>query len=180
MRVKISLLMLLIIAIAFKSTTVFLAFAMLPTIVALATDRTLGKTKTICVGAMNFSGAFPFLLEFWSEFGAQTVENAFSLVANPETIIVIYLLAAGGYAIDMAVTGITATYLVQRSQNRLEKVKKEQKDLIKRWGEKVTGLQRLDDYGFPVDENGNPIMPPSAIDDDDKDESNDQKEKADN
>ncbi len=150
--------MLLIIAVAFKSTTVFLAFAMLPTIVALATDRTIARTKSICVGAMNFAGAFPFLLKFWSEFGAQTVEDAFSLIANPETVIIIYLLAAGGYAIDMAVTGITANYILQRSKNRLVKVKKEQENLIKRWGEKVTGMQRLDDYGFPVDENGNPIM----------------------
>ena len=146
---KISFALLLFIGAIFLETTVFLAFGMMPTIVVFAVDKTVGKNKTICVGAMNFAGCFPFLLKFWTEFGQQTVENAFRLVADVQNIIVIYLLAAGGYAIDAAVTGITSSIIVQRSQSRLKSIKKEQKDLIARWGEKVTGHYDLDDYGFP-------------------------------
>lgn len=135
----------------FLPTTVFLAFGMMPTMAAFLTDRSVGRNKTICVGLMNFAGCFPFLLKFWTDFGHQTVSNAFRLASDLETIIVIYLLAAGGYAIDIAVTGITSNIVIKRSQKRLKKARIEQEKLVKRWGEKVTGQYALDDYGFPVE-----------------------------
>jgi hypothetical protein len=129
---------------------VILFFVMLPTIAAFVSDRSVGRNKTICVGAMNFAGCFPFLLEFWTEFGQQTVDNALRLIADAQTVIVIYMLAAGGYAIDKAVTGIAVSIIAQRTESRLKKIDKEQEKLVKRWGEKVTGQYQLDDYGFPV------------------------------
>lgn len=147
---KLAIGLLIIIAIIFKETAVFLSFAMMPTIAAYALDRSVGKSKTICVGTMNFAGCFPFLLDFWTTFGEQTISNAFRLVADVQNVIIIYLLAAGGYAIDMAVTGITSSIIVQRSEARIKKIKKEQDALIARWGDKVTGRYVLDDYGFPV------------------------------
>ncbi len=150
MALKLALLILVVVGVIFLPTTVFLAFGMMPTIAAFVTDRSVGRNKTICIGAMNFAGCFPFLLEFWTEFGQQTVENAFRMVSNVENILVIYMLAAGGYAIDKAVTGITSSLVIQRSEKRLKKIKIEQEKLVKRWGEKVTGQYRLDDYGFPI------------------------------
>lgn len=152
MKKKLSMLLLTIIGFVFLPTTIFLSFGMMPTVATYAMDRSVGKNKTICIGLMNFAGCFPFLLKFWTEFSQQTVSNAFHLVADVETIIVIYLLAAGGYAIDMAVTGITASIVVQRSNSRIKKIKKEKKKLVDRWGEKVTGKYKLDDYGFPINE----------------------------
>jgi len=150
MHLKLAFAIVFVVGIIFLPTTVFLLFGMMPTIAAFVSDRSVGRNKTVCVGAMNFAGCFPFLLEFWTEFGQQTVENAFRLAADLETIIVIYMLAAGGYAIDKAVTGITATLIIQKAQKRARKIDKEQEKLIKRWGEKVTGQYQLDDYGFPI------------------------------
>ena len=147
---KLAIALLVVIAIIFKETAVFLSFGMMPTIAAFALDRSIGKSKTICVGTMNFAGCFPFLLDFWTTFGEQTISNAFRMVADIQNVIIIYLLAAGGYAIDAAVTGITSTLIVQRAEARLKKIKKEQDGLVERWGEKVTGRYALDDYGFPV------------------------------
>lgn len=147
---KVGLLCLGILGFVFLPTTVFLAFGMMPTMAAFLSDRSVGRNKTICVALMNFAGCFPFLLKFWTEFGQQTVENAFRLVADVETIIVIYLLAAGGYAIDIAVTGITSNIVLKRSKKRLKKARIEQEKLVKRWGLKVTGKYELDSYGFPV------------------------------
>jgi len=149
MRLKLALLILLVVAVIFLPTTIFLAFGMMPTIAAFVTDRSVGRNKSICIGAMNFAGCFPFLLKFWTEFGQQNIENAFRLAADIETIIVIYMLAAGGCAIDKAITGIASNLIIQRSETRLSKIKIEQDKLVKRWGEKVTGLYKLDDYGFP-------------------------------
>ena len=168
MMLKLSLLIVTVVGFIFLSTTIFLLFGMLPTIAALATDRSIGKNKTICIGAMNFAGCFPFLLEFWTEFGQQTVENALKLIGSVENILVIYLLAAGGYAIDKAVTGITASLIIQRAESRIKSIQAEQEKLVKRWGEKVTGQYRLDDYGFPI----HPIPTKTQItnQDDSKDE----------
>jgi len=115
MHLKLAFAIVFVVGIIFLPTTVFLLFGMMPTIAAFVSDRSVGRNKTVCVGAMNFAGCFPFLLEFWTEFGQQTVENAFRLAADLETIIVIYMLAAGGYAIDKAVTGITATLIIQKA-----------------------------------------------------------------
>jgi len=159
MKVKIALLFFCVIAYIFLPTTIILAFGMMPTIAAYSMDRSVGKNKTICVGLMNFAGCFPFLLEFWTEFGQQTVSNAFSLIADVQTVLVVYMLAAGGYAIDIAVSGIMSSFILQRSKKKLEKMQKEQKKLIDRWGEKVTGKYKLDDFGFPI----RPIADKTAI-----------------
>lgn len=66
-------------------------------------------------------------------------------------MIVMYLIAAGGYAIDLAITGIMANFLIQKSQKRLKRIIKKQDELSDYWGEKVTGKYELDDYGFPID-----------------------------
>jgi hypothetical protein len=150
--VKLSILCICIVGYIFLPTTVFLAFGMMPTMAAFLTDRSVGRNKTVCVGLMNFAGCFPFLLKFWTEFGQQTVPNAFRLVADLETIIVVYLLAAGGYAIDIAVTGITSSIVIKRSKKKLKQARIEQEKLVKRCGEKVTGKYALDDFGFPTEE----------------------------
>jgi len=150
MRAKILLIMSIGLGYVFMSSTILLAFGMLPTIAAFGIDKTYAKTKTICVGAMNFSGCFPFLLQLHTEFGQPTIEDTLLLIADVNTIIIIYVIAAGGYAIDSTISGITSTFLMQKYQSRLEKIKKQQNKLVKKWGEKVTGLYQLDAHGFPV------------------------------
>lgn len=147
---KILLLFALVTGIIFKSTTILLALWMMPTLAAYTIDRTIGKSKTLCVGLMNFAGCFPFLLKFWTTFGEQTLENALSMAADYKIVITIYALAAGGYAIDLAVTGITASFIAQRSEARIKSIEKQQKQLIDLWGDKVTGKYQLDEQGFPV------------------------------
>lgn len=135
----------------FLPTTIFLAIGMMPTLAAFTIDRSVGKSKTICVGFMNFAGCFPFVLQLWTDYGQPTIENALTLIADVQNIIIVYLLAAGGYAIDVAVTGITATLIIQRLNSRLEHVKDKQKKLEEEWGEKVTGKYVLDEFGFPLE-----------------------------
>jgi hypothetical protein len=148
---RLALICILISAIIFLPTAILLVFGMMPTIAAYTIDKSVGKSKTLCVGFMNFAGCFPFLLEFWTEFADQSIQNAFILIADVQNMIVMYLIAGGGYAIDLAVTGIMANFIIQNAQKRLKKIKKKQNDLSDYWGEKVTGKYELDPYGFPVD-----------------------------
>lgn len=139
-------------AIVFLPTTIILVFGMMPTIASFVMDRTVGKNRTICVGSMNFAGCFPFLLDLWTTPGMhQSIEHSLAIIADAKTIIVIYLLAVGGYAIDLAVTGITSSIIAQRSEARLRAIKKQQAEMIDQWGDKVTGKYRLDDFGFPIE-----------------------------
>ena len=150
MKKKIIIISVLALGVAFLPTTILLAFALMPTIAAFTVDKTVGRSRTLCVGFMNFAGAFPFLLEFWTEFGNRTIENAFMLIGDVQNILIIYSLAGGGYAIDIAVTGIMSSLIIQRANNRMETLDKRQKELVKLWGDKVTGKYRLDQNGFPI------------------------------
>lgn len=139
----------LLTAIVFVPTTIFLFFAMLPTIVITAFDQ-LGKggTRGLTIGAMNLAGCTPFLIDLWTK--SHSASMAITLITDPRTIIVIYCAAGAGYLIDWAMTGIVSTMMVQRGGQRLKDIDKKKKAMVERWGEEVTGLIPLDEHGFPI------------------------------
>lgn len=145
----------IITAFVFMPSTVMLFFAMLPTAAAALSDRIRGETRMLTVGAMNLAGCTPFLLDLWRN--GHTLDNAFRIITDPRTIIVIYCAAAIGWLIDWAMSGIVATVMVQRGAGRLKDIKVKQAALVERWGKEVTGDYVLDSYGFPVD-GAEPIM----------------------
>lgn len=146
-RLKIIGVALLIMGIIFHPTTIVLAIGMMPTIGASLIDRSRSKFLTISVGLMNAAACLPVILHLW-DIG-HDYSNAITLVAQPRTIIFIYVIAALGYIIDFALTGIVSNILVQRGQARMKTIEKRHKELIERWGLKVNGKIPLDDEGFP-------------------------------
>ena len=135
--------------ILFLPTAFLLAVGLLPTFVAAVVDHEPGKNKTFTIGAMNFAGCFPYLLQVWMT--SDSMEKALILLTEPNTIIVMYGAAALGYAINTLVTMGISFLLVQRSQLRLQKIETEKKALEERWGVKVNGDYDLDEHGFPID-----------------------------
>jgi hypothetical protein len=146
-RLKIIGVALAIMGVIFHATTIVLAIGMMPTIGASLIDRSRSKFLTISVGLMNAAACLPVILHLW-EIG-HDYNNAIALVAQPRTIIFIYVIAALGYIIDFALTGIVSNILVQRGQSRMKAIEKRHKELIERWGLKVNGKIPLDDEGFP-------------------------------
>jgi len=136
-------------AIVFLPTTFMLSIAMLPTLAAAFVDRSKRKSKAITVGAMNLSGAVPFLLDLWTK--GHNFEQAIEIVTNPKAIVVMYAAAAIGYLIDWAMTGIIASLLLQRGKARVKAIKKRQKELVDRWGKEVTREIAVDQYGFAIE-----------------------------
>jgi hypothetical protein len=63
-----------------------------------------------------------------------------------------YGTAALGYVADWILTNIISGVLYEQAKLRIESIKKRQKDLISRWGDKVKGNQPLDSMGFPLEE----------------------------
>ncbi|MFK7840519.1 MAG: hypothetical protein AB8B83_09365 [Bdellovibrionales bacterium] len=139
----------LLMAIVFLPTTLMLMIGTLPTFAALFVDRTKRKTKVVTVGVMNVAGCVPFILELWTK--GHNFERAVEIISNPQAVVVMYSAAAVGYLIDWAMTGIVASFLLQRGKARSKAIKKRQEELVQRWGREITGEVNVDKYGFEVE-----------------------------
>ncbi len=136
---------------AFLPTTLILFFGLMPTFAALVIDPTPDRIKTMAVGAMNIAGCIPFLLLLWTGGNGQSVEEAFKLITQPQTLITIYSCAAGGYLIFYTVSGLVSGIMLQSGKSRYEEVHKRMHELERKWGREVTGALPLDERGFPED-----------------------------
>lgn len=140
----------LITAVVFSSMSILLFIGMIPTIVSGLVDRSKYRLRTWTVGAMNFAGCAPFMLEVWRK-GA-TIELSLNYITQPRTIVVMFSAAAMGYVIDWAITSLVASFMVQRGKSRAKEIDRQQKELIQRWGPEITGTIPLDEFGFPKED----------------------------
>lgn len=122
-----------------------IAVGMLPSVVALISNRGLPKFKVLSVSALNFAGCFPYVLQIWAN--GLTIEKGFQILMDPFVIIVIYLAAAVGYMIDWFLTGYIASLLYQRGQARITAIDARQNELIGRWGDEIAGRLPLNAEG---------------------------------
>lgn len=136
-------------SVLFMATTAVMLFGMLPTLAANLIDKSIQKSRAISVGMMNFAGTMPFLLELWLSASPNSMDTALSIIIQPKTGIIIYTIAAAGYAIEAAVTGMVATLMQQRAQFRLQAIDARRAELTQRWDDYVDGETPLDDFGFP-------------------------------
>jgi hypothetical protein len=142
----------LVCAVLFMPTTMILLAGMMPTLAANIIDKSRQKSRAISVGMMNFAGCMPFLLELWLGPAPNSMDAATVIVLQPKTIIIIYVVAAAGYAIEAAVTGMVATMMQQRARARLREIERSLVEMTDRWQEYVDGSVPLDDYGFPIED----------------------------
>lgn len=149
-RTQLVLISALICSVVFSSMSVIMAVGMIPTIVCGVVDRSKYRLRTWTVGAMNFAGCAPFMMEVWKK-GA-TIELSLKYISEPRTVVVMFFAASMGYVIDWAMTGMVSSIMVQRGKSRLKDIHKQQKELVERWGAEITGLIALDEFGFPKDD----------------------------
>lgn len=121
----------------FYATTIFLVIGMLPAIVAKIADRTKEKTKSLTIGFMNFAGCFPFWYDILEK--GHNIDAVLSVLSQPSSMVIIYSTALLGYLIEWGVVGFVANIAVQRGKARLVAIKKQQEELVRRWGPEVTG-----------------------------------------
>ncbi len=149
-RGQIFLIMLIIGGIVFSAMSMIMAIGMIPTFVAAIVDRTEGRLRAMTIGALNFAGCAPFMIEIFKK--GNNIETAISYIMEPRTIVVMYAAAAMGYLIDWAMGGIVSSIMVQKAKLRIKDIRKKQADLTVRWGDEVTGSITLDEYGFALRE----------------------------
>lgn len=129
--------LLIMLSFLFWESTSLFWIGMLPTIVVWIIDRSKQKSQTLTVGAMNFAGCFPYLLNIWTAHDAAILSERY--LNDPLTIITIYGAAFLGYIINYLTVSSFSLYASQKAKNRVNKIDKEQKSLEERWGRKVSG-----------------------------------------
>lgn len=132
----------------FPAASMIMTIGMMPTIVILLLSSEENRIRAAIIGALNFAGCFPFLLDIAR--GGHLVSHAFELISDPLTIVIIYSAAAIGYAIEWAVSGIASNILYERASIRYRALVKKQQEMVELWGESVTGKLMLDAEGFPL------------------------------
>lgn len=118
-------------------TVMLVGIGMLPTFVAWICDRTEEKFATFCVGGLNFSGVFPYLMDLWTRH--HSVGAASATLTNVFSLAVMFGSAALGWMLFAAVPPVIATFLNVLSDHRLTILRTQQRKLVEEWGEEVRG-----------------------------------------
>ena len=118
------------------STFLILIFGMLPTWVSFLTDRSPDKYASFCIGGMNFSGTFPFLMDLW--MGEHTLSQAYDIMTDVFSLGIMYSAAAFGWLMFTFIPPVVGAFLTVLAQRRVAALRNEQRLLIEEWGEAVT------------------------------------------
>lgn len=118
-------------------TMLVLVVGMLPTVVAYATDRRREKYAALCVGAMNFCGALPFVIDLWTK--DYSFDGALAMISDPLVWLAMYGAAAVGWGLISITPSMVSVYVQARTEARIARLRQRQKDLIEEWGPSVAG-----------------------------------------
>lgn len=129
-------------AVPFILPTLVLLAGMLPTIVALFTEDEHNHSSAAAIGAMNAAGIVPFVIELWHK--GQTIDNAFALISDPTTWLVMLGAAALGQLIVFAVPQAIASISVSHAEARIALLKKNLETLQAMWGPDVATTKPLE------------------------------------
>lgn len=124
-------------------TVLILSVGMLPTLAAYIVDRRREKYTTLCVGSMNFVGVIPFLATLWTE--DHSFDMAFTILGDPFGWLVMLGSAGIGWSIYFVAPGIVAMIMATRIEQRIEKLKSRQIELVEEWGPGVSGDEKPQD-----------------------------------
>ena len=117
------------------SSVLILLFGMLPTLVAYIIDRSPRNYAMYCVGGMNLSGVFPYLLDLWT--GNHDFDAAIEILTDVFNLLVMYAAAGFGWMLFMAVPPLVGAVMSVMSERRLAYLRDSQKGIVKEWGEDV-------------------------------------------
>lgn len=132
-------------------TTIIFGVGLVPTMVALATDRDPEKSAAITVGGMNFCGCMPYAIDLWKT--GHNIASALAKLGDPVTWLVMYGAAGIGWFLYFTIPPLIANTEISRSEKRIEALKKKRVGLIQEWGPEVS--ENEDDADFGDERTGN-------------------------
>ncbi|MGA0393121.1 MAG: hypothetical protein ACO3MW_03535 [Rhodospirillales bacterium] len=135
-RMKLGMILALLTVMFYSTSSLLLIFfAMLPTFVAYVIDRSYNRSNTICVGAANLCGVFPFLLELW--LGQHSIAGAIIILTNLFNIAIMYFAAAFGWMLFIAVPPVVVSVQRVFDQHHVVNLKAQQRKLLEEWSKAV-------------------------------------------
>ncbi|MDR3449922.1 MAG: hypothetical protein P4M15_09320 [Alphaproteobacteria bacterium] len=126
-------------------TVILVVAALFPTYIALATDNDPQKSGAVSVGAMNFAGTVPFIIDLWEK--GQTMSNAFGILGNADAWLVILGAAAIGQMIVYTIPQAIATMTLAHAELRVKTLSKNLDMLKESWGADVATTKPIDKIG---------------------------------
>lgn len=117
------------------SSVLLIFFGMLPSFVAYIIDRSYQRTNTVCVGAANLCGVFPFLLELW--LGQHTIADSILILTNLFNIAIMYFAAAFGWMLFITIPPVVVSVQRVFDQHHVVHLKAQQKKLLEEWSKAV-------------------------------------------
>lgn len=122
-------------AVMMMPSTMVFVIGMVPTAVALFSDTSKAKTAGTTIGPINFAGVLVPLLELWQR--GHTVDIAMDIIAEPMMLLFMYGAAGIGAFLYMNLPPLIGTIIRRQAKNRVEKIEKTQKEMIKTWGQRL-------------------------------------------
>lgn len=116
-------------------TLIVALVGMIPTFVAYIIDTRPQRYAARTVGYMNFAGVTIVAAEMWG--GDNTWQRALELISQPTNWLIMFGCAAVGWVFFYAAPPIVYAYLTVANEVKSKQLQKEQRELIKEWGDEV-------------------------------------------
>lgn len=109
----------------------------IPTIATALTDKSRGRSVTVAVGSLNLTGVAYIVIQIFQK--GLRFDYAMSLLQDPFNWLIMWGGAGIGLALLSLIPPIVAQVLTTISEFKLQKMKANQAEIRKVWGEDVKG-----------------------------------------
>lgn len=110
---------------------------LIPTIVMAMTDKSRGRSMTVAVGSLNLIGVAYIVIQIFQK--GLRIDYAMQLLQDPLNWLIMWGGAGIGLALLSIIPPIVAQILTTISEIKLQKLKANQVEIRKIWGEDVKG-----------------------------------------
>ncbi|MCB2102580.1 MAG: hypothetical protein KDE22_17010 [Rhodobacterales bacterium] len=133
---------LVLVCVFFTHTVLLVGVGLIPTFVAFIIDRSPQKYATLCVGGLNISGVFPYLLDLW--IGSNDMTMARAIVTDPYSLMIMYATAGFGWMLYLALPPVLASILMILAQKKVAQLRTQQREILEEWGDGIVTLAHQD------------------------------------
>lgn len=113
----------------------FFAVAMLPAIIAVLIDRSVGRFASKTVSAFNLIGVMPYLFDIAMRYDPTLVAK--ELLSDGSVWVYVYGFAMVGWMIVWLMPQLTIFVFTMRAESRVYQLEKRQNLIVEEWGEEV-------------------------------------------
>lgn len=117
--------------------TIVAVAGLIPTLATAITDKSRARSVTVAVGALNLTGVAYIVIQIFQK--GMRLDYAIQLLQDPFNWLIMWGGAGIGLALLTLIPPIVAQVLTAISEFKLQKLKANQAEIRKIWGEDVKG-----------------------------------------